>query len=43
MAAKSANPTNTQLGNRDAFTVRYFRQTFHDLEIVTDILCFVIC
>ena len=38
MAAKSTNPANTQLGNRDAFTIRYFRQTFHHLEIVTDIL-----
>jgi hypothetical protein len=39
VAAESAHPSNTQLGDRDAFTIRYFRQTFHELEIVTDILC----
>ena len=39
MAAESANPSNTQLGDGDAFTIRYIRQTFHQLEIVTDILC----
>ena len=39
VAAERANPSNTQLGDRDAFTIRYIRQTFHELEIVTDILC----
>ena len=39
MAAESANPGDTQLGDRDAFTVRYIGQTVHELEIVTDILC----
>jgi len=39
VAAEGANPSNTQLGDRDAFTIRYFRQIFHKLEIVTDILC----
>jgi len=39
VAAESANPSDTQLGDRDAFTIRYIRQTFHELEIVTDILC----
>lgn len=38
MVAESANPSNTQLGNRDAFTIRHIRQTFHELQIVTDIL-----
>jgi hypothetical protein len=39
VAAESTNPSNTQLGDGDAFTIRYIRQTFHQLEIVTDILC----
>ena len=38
VAAESSNPSN-QLGNRDALTIRYIRQTFHELEIVTDVLC----
>jgi len=39
VAAESANPSNTQLGDRDAFTIRYIRQAFHELEIVTNTLC----
>jgi hypothetical protein len=37
VAAESANTSNTQLGDRDAFTIRYIRQTFHELQIVTNI------
>ena len=39
VAAESANPSNAQLGDRDALTIRYIRQSFHELEILTDILC----
>ncbi len=42
MAAESTNPSNTQLCDRDPFTIRYIRQTFHELEVVTDILSFAI-
>jgi hypothetical protein len=31
MVAESADPSNTQLGDRDAFTIRDIRQTFHEL------------
>jgi hypothetical protein len=39
VAAESANPSNTQLGDRDAFTIRHIRQAFHKLQIVIDVLC----
>jgi hypothetical protein len=38
MAAESANPSNTQLGDHDALSIRYIHQTLDELEIVTDIL-----
>jgi hypothetical protein len=38
VVAKSANPSDAQLSDRDAFTIRYGRQSFHELEVVIDIL-----
>jgi hypothetical protein len=38
VVAKSTNPSNAQLRDRDAFTIRYGRQRFHNLEVMTDIL-----
>jgi hypothetical protein len=38
VVAKSANPNNTQLRDRDAFTIRYGRQGFDQLEVMVEIL-----
>ena len=38
MVAKSADPSNTQLRDRDAFTIRYGRQRFDQLEVMVEIL-----
>ena len=37
--AKSANPSDAQLRDRDAFTIRYGRQRFHQLKVLIEILC----
>ena len=38
MVAESPNPRDAQLRDRDAFPIRYGRQTVHELEIMSDIL-----
>ena len=38
MVAESANPSNTQLRNRDAFTVRHGRQRFDQFEVMIEVL-----
>ena len=32
MVAQGAHPCNAQLSERNAFTIRYCRQSFHELE-----------
>ncbi len=38
VVAESANPRDAQLRDRDAFPIRYGRQTVHELEVMSDIL-----
>jgi hypothetical protein len=38
VVAKSTNPSDAQLGDCDAFTIRYGRQSFHELKVVINIL-----
>lgn len=39
MVAERAHPCDTELGERDVLTVRYGRQTVHELEVMSDVLC----
>jgi len=38
MVTKRGNPRNAQLGDRDALTIRYGRQSIDELEILSYIL-----
>ena len=38
IVAKRTYPCDAQLGDRDAFTIRYGRQCIHELEVMSDVL-----
>jgi len=38
VVAERADPRDAQLRDRDALSVRYGRQTLHELEVMSDVL-----